>query len=412
MKILYLIHQFYPEYYTGTERFVLNLATMMQKSGHRVKVLAYSFYSDSFYDQIKGNLCFKEFTYHGIPILAFKYKQIPEDIHSSLQNRELSQVVEDIVRREKPDLVHVAHTMRVGEFVTALPSLGVPYIITLTDFFLICPKYTLYTSSSTLCHGPDGGRACMALCPEFQYDFIMNRLNTGRNVLFNAKAVVSPSKFLSNMIKEEFPDLRIQIINYGMNYSTIRKNTRKYSMEDEVVFCYAGSLNHHKGVHILVEAFKNVISSHSILNIYGSGADQDYVSALVAMAEGDSRIRFCGVFPGEKVGEIFAGTDVVIVPSIWYENTPLVLREALACNVPVICSDAGGMTENINIGVNSFVFRTGDSQHLEQLLQTVTDNPEILAPMKTTLSQSTFPTVEQEAYAYDRLYGRVINGFS
>jgi len=412
LKILYLIHQFYPEYYTGTERFVLNLATMMQKSGHRVKVLAYSFYKDFFYDQMSGNLCFKEFSYQGIPVLAFKYKHIPEDIHVSLENRELSQIVKNIVRREKPDLVHVAHAMRVGEFVTALPSLGVPYIVTLTDFFLICPKYTLYTSHNTLCHGPDGGRACMDLCPEFQHDFITKRLKTARNVLFNAKAVVSPSKFLSIMMKQEFPDLRIQIINYGMRYSTIKQNTRKYSMGGKIVFCYAGSLNHHKGVHILVEAFKNVISNHAVLNIYGSGADQDYVSKLIAMAEGDSRIRFCGVFPGEKVGEILAGTDVVILPSIWYENTPLVLREALACSVPVISSDVGGMAENINNGVNSLVFRTGDPQHLKGVLQTVTDNPEILERMKKTLSRVTFPTVEQEAYAYDGLYGRVLGEFS
>jgi hypothetical protein len=54
VKIIYLIHQFYPEFYTGTEKFILNLASMMQKAGNKVKVVTYSFYEDSIYDQARG----------------------------------------------------------------------------------------------------------------------------------------------------------------------------------------------------------------------------------------------------------------------------------------------------------------------------------------------------------------------
>ena len=408
MKVLYLVHQFYPEYYTGTERFVLNLATMMQKSGHRVKVLTYSFYDDSFYDQIEGNLCFKQFTYQGVPVLAFKYKQIPVDIHSSLENGELSQVAKDLLSREKADLVHVAHTMRVGALAAALPSLEIPYIVTLTDFFLICPKYTLYTSKNTLCNGPDGGTACLAFCPEFQNHFITKRLATAHALLANAKVVVSPSHFLRNMMKLEFQDLPVEIIGYGVRYSTIKKNSRKRAKGDELVFSYAGSLNHHKGVHILIDAFKNVIGSNCVLNIYGSGAEQDYVNELIAMAQEDPRIRFLGVFPGEKVGEILAATDVIVVPSIWYENAPLVLREAIACGVPVIASDAGGMAENIKNGVNGFVFQMGNSGHLKEVIQAIANEPAILTDVKAELNRTIIPAVEQEAFAYARIYARML----
>lgn len=408
MKILFFVHQFYPEYYTGTERFVLNVATMMQRSGHQVKVITYSFYDDSLYDKTSGNLSFREFTHVGIPVLAFKYRRQPDDIHLALENAELRAMAAEIIAREKADLVHVAHTMRTGEFVTVLPALGIPYLITLTDFFLICPKYTLYTSRNTLCNGPEGGRACAVNCPELDNNFIIGRLRKAREFLFGAKAVIAPSLFLRDMIKREFSDLPILNIGYGIRYSTIKKNTRTYSKGDQIAFCYAGSINHHKGVHILIDAFKKLAAPNCTLDVYGSGADQKYVDGAVASAQGDQRIRFRGVFSGEKVGEILATIDVVIVPSIWYENTPIVLREATACNVPAISSDAGGMTENIVDGRNGFVFEMGNSEHLRKVLQQIADDPPILNGIKAELMNTMIPTVEQEAYAYSRIYSGML----
>jgi len=96
MKILYLIHQFYPEFYTGTEKFVLNLSRMMQKAGNRVKVITYSFYEDSFYDQRRGEILCKEFLYKGTPVLAIKHKQVPKDLHHALENTALAEIADAI----------------------------------------------------------------------------------------------------------------------------------------------------------------------------------------------------------------------------------------------------------------------------------------------------------------------------
>ena len=69
-------------HYTGTEKFILNIAKMMQKAGHKIKVVTYSFYDDEFYDQTIGRLLMKEFTYKGVPVIALKHPSIPESIHS------------------------------------------------------------------------------------------------------------------------------------------------------------------------------------------------------------------------------------------------------------------------------------------------------------------------------------------
>src|SRR6267143_3357368 len=138
MKILYLVHQFYPMHHTGTEKFLLNLSTTMQKWGHRVKVLTYSFYDDLFYSKDQSDLLTREFSYKGIEILAFKYQTYPPGFGYALEEPGIRGFAEGIFRKENPDIIHVAHPMRMGEFVKAAIQLHIPYIITMTDFWLMC----------------------------------------------------------------------------------------------------------------------------------------------------------------------------------------------------------------------------------------------------------------------------------
>lgn len=409
MKILYLVHQFYPEYYTGTEKFVLNIAATVQKTGNSVKVITYSFYEDSFYNISKGNILLKEFTYRGVPVTAFRHRRIPEDIHTALVNGDVTEIANEIIVNEKIDIVHVGHPMRVAELINSSKYLGIPYIITLTDFWLICPKYILLTSRGNLCTGPERGNACHDLCPEFPKDLIKRRLNIAEVILFNSKKVISPSNFVGSIFKKEFGNLDMKVINHGISYSKIKKNRRVYKKGDKLIFCYAGSLNRHKGVNILLDAFKNIESKDVVLKIYGSGPDELYVNKLKDTAKEYKRIEFCGVFSEEQVGDILSKVDVVIVPSLWYENYPLILHEALACNVPVIVSNVGGMAEKIIDGLNGYTFRIGDSNHLKSVLELVINNPQMLNELKSNIKNSMIPTVEQEAYAYYRIYKNINN---
>jgi glycosyltransferase involved in cell wall biosynthesis len=125
---------------------------------------------------------------------------------------------------------------------------------------------------------------------------------------------------------------------------------------------------------------------------------------LLQLAEGDKRIEFCGPYQPTEVGEILQGIDVVVVPSTWYENYPLALHEALACNVPVIATDTGGAAEEVVNSINGFTFRIGDEDDLKSKLQHVVQNPEILNEIKKNLEPHIPVLVEEEAYKYERLY--------
>jgi len=409
MKIVYLVHQFYPECYTGTEKFVLNLSGMMQKAGNRVKVITYSFYEDSFYDQRRGKMLCKQFLYKGIPVLAIKHKQLPDDIHHAIGNTALAEIADDLINVEQPEIVHIGHTMRVGALAQALKRLGVRYILTLTDFFLACPKVNLVPSRQPLCNGPKQGEACGKLCPELTSDYIHQRLESAKNILFNARMLIAPSAFVAGVFMEEFPGLTVKVVHHGLSFDRLKRNQRTYANDDRIVFCYAGSFNPHKGTHVLVEAFKRLNPSNALLKIYGSGPDESYVKSLTSMAATNSNIEFCGVFPESQTGEVLSNVDVVVVPSLCYENYPMTLHEALACNIPVIATNLGGMAEKIKDGFNGFLFKMGDSRHLQTVLERIVNDPRVLNSLKRNIDSTAIPGVEQEAYGYSRAY-KMIKG--
>ena len=410
MKIVYLVHQFYPECYTGTEKFVLNLATMMQKAGNRVKVITYSFYEDSFYDHRRGELLGKEFFYKGIPVLAIKHKQLPDDLHHAIGNTALAEIADDLINVEKPDIVHIGHTMRVGALAQALQPRGIPYLLTLTDFFLACPKVNLIPSRQPLCGGPEQGVACGKLCPELQSDYIHQRLASARNILFNARMLVAPSAFVAGVFMREFPGLAVKVVHHGLGFERLKRNQRTYANGDRIVFCYAGSFNPHKGTHVLVEAFKRLNPSNALLKIYGSGPDESYVKRLTSMAATNGNIEFCGVFPESQTGEVLSNVDVVVVPSLCYENYPMTLHEALACNIPVVATNLGGMAEKIKDGFNGFLFEMGNSRDLQTVLEAIVSDPAVLNRLKRNTSGMMIEGVEQEAYSYARAYRSLSNG--
>lgn len=407
MKILYLVHQFFPDHYTGTEKVVLNLATMMQKRGHRVKVVTYSLEGPGSFDHRIGGILYKEFVYKGIPVLALRHPETPIDVDSSFDDAPLSDIASELIQREAPDVAHVVHGMRQTELVWALMGLGIPYVMTLTDYFLLCPKVNLITSANDLCEGPEQGSRCARSCAELETEYIAGRLESAQTMLSGAGLVASPSRFLAGLFNREFKDLDIRIIRHGLNYGDLKASGRQNGGPSDravVNFGYAGSLNPHKGVHLLIEAFQDAASDRACLKIYGSGPDVAYFASLKKLAGNDRRIQFCGVYSSDRLGEMLGGLDAVVIPSLCYESYSLILHEAMACGVPVIASDVGGLGERLEDGVDGFLFRMGDGEGLASLIRKIAEDPEVLGQWKGSLGGSEVPGMEEEAYAYDRAY--------
>jgi glycosyltransferase involved in cell wall biosynthesis len=400
LNILYLVHQFFPDAYTGTEKFVLNMAKAMLRNGHRVKVATYSRRDLETYPSAHGEIAHQEYDYEGVPVLAYRHRQLDPAQSFDIGNPDLAAFAEKVIVQEKPDLIHIGHPMRAMEFMQAGLRLGVPYIITLTDFWFICPKGIMLHTSRNLCAGPEQGAACLLHC---QIPGAQQRFASHIPLLQAARKILSPSVFLASMIKYSLPDLQVEVLNHGINHDPGLKNNKVYKRGDKLTLFYGGSLNDHKGVHLIVEAMSRIPSNRLKLKIYGTGSAA-YTEKIQQAAARDRRVELCGLYSENDLPNIFQNVDIAVVPSVWYENYPLVLHEALCYNIPALVSDAGGMAEKVQDGVNGYKFRLGESEHLAERIRALLANPTLLNTFKSNMNNGLIPTIEQETYAYESIY--------
>ena len=409
MKIVYVVHQFYPEYRGGTERFVLNLATGMQRSGHRTDVVTYSPNKES--SALRGaGLTVREFRYNTLSVTAISHVRTPLEINTGVSDPTVVQFAMQFFQNRSYDLVHIAHPMRLFPFANAAAQLGIPYVVTLTDFWMICPKINLRTSFDTLCTGPAGGRVCAQFCPELKQEFLRARLESARQMLYGAAAVVGPSELVTDLVSQEFGDIKIDVLPHGLNLWDFKPIDTNYDQNSQIVFAYCGGLSPHKGVLTLVNAFRLLESENAELRIYGAASfhEKAYERSLQNAAGGDQRIKFCGSYKEDDMPTVFQGIDVLVIPSLCYETYSFTLHEALASNVPVIASAVGCLDREIRDGITGFLFPIGDQGALLGKLRAVTENPPILMDLKNS-GGLWVSSVEEEAYLYERLYHRAVN---
>jgi glycosyltransferase involved in cell wall biosynthesis len=136
-------------------------------------------------------------------------------------------------------------------------------------------------------------------------------------------------------------------------------------------FGFVGTLAPHKGVHVLLEAFRALEGDDLTLDLHGSrSVHPSYVASLERAAAGDPRIRFRGAFAEGEQPSVLAGLDALVLPSIWWENSPLTVLEAMAAGVAVVASRSGGVPEVVPEGMGLLV-PPGDAAALRSALADV-----------------------------------------
>lgn len=181
----------------------------------------------------------------------------------------------------------------------------------------------------------------------------------------------APSRFLRERFVREWglPEDRIEHLPLGVDLDAFRAYPRERNARMQVAFI--GSLIPVKGPHVLLEAWGRLsheLRARADLTLYGpSEHHPEYQRELADRAQVVGARRG-GALARDDVARVLAKTDLVVVPSIWYENSPLVILEATAARTPLLVSDQGGMAELVRTGVNGFHFQMGDAQDLASSL--------------------------------------------
>jgi len=420
LRILLIVHQFLPNRSGGTEVLVRDTGLEMSSRGHEVHVLT----TDPDATGKSMSVSHEDYCYEGLKVHALGVPKLgsPEEkIRDEYDDDLVAEHVSRYVHRLKPDAVHIFHLIRLsGSVIEMFRDLGVPVIFTPTDFWAICVRVTLMKPSGELSSGPDDISSNCLECrgverllpPEELPDTsdkkakyrkmaeraleqsedehpslslvraMLDRTRFLRESLNTVDAVLAPTKLMRNTLIANGiePDL-ISVSPYGIDISSFNAVGR--SRSEKVHIGYIGAINPQKGLHVLLEAFKLLPrEAGATLRICGDLSTwPDYVRRVYAQAENDSRINFAGPFANEQMADELAKIDVLVVPSIWYENAPLVIYSAIAAGVPVVASDHEGIAETID-ETNGLLFKPGDPEDLTRQLERLIVEPRFLAQLK------------------------------
>jgi glycosyltransferase involved in cell wall biosynthesis len=158
---------------------------------------------------------------------------------------------------------------------------------------------------------------------------------------------------------------------------------------------FLGNLQPHKGLHVLVEAFRLQPSDSLSLEVWGS---PEHAPAYVReLRRRDPRVVFRGEFGPQERGRVLDEIDILVFPSIWYENSPLTIHEAFQAGIPVVASDLGGMAELVIPLRNGLTFRAGDATDLARQLGRLESEPGLVSRLSRGALETRVKTVEEDA---------------
>lgn len=311
------------------------------------------------------------------------------------RHQAIDRIFENILEEIKPDVTHIGHLNHLSTgIVEVIKQKSVPIVFTLHDFWLMCPRGQFLQRNFgnpehlQLCSGQED-RKCATNCYNAYFTgkneendinywstWINERMKETRAISEMVDVFIAPSNYLKERFVNEFkiPSNKIQFLDYGFptHYLTPSFANRR---RKGFVFGYIGTHIPSKGINLIIEAFSK-LNSNSRLLIWGS-KDQQSTNALMRMAESSgNKIVFKGGYVNKNLAdEVFSQVDCIIVPSIWGENSPLVIHEAQACKIPVITADFGGMAEYVKHQQNGLLFKHRDSDSLLEQIQWAIEHP-------------------------------------
>ncbi|QLG60427.1 glycosyltransferase family 4 protein [Halorarum salinum] len=425
MRVLQAAHALPPDTYGGVELYTVGLSEALAARGHDVAVAA------------PGGGADLDVTTFDLPTPDPPDVQADRGLPTGPVNPAVDGRFDDLLASFDPDVVHLQHFKGLSAAIPALcAERGVACVATLHDFWTICHREQLHRPDGSRCSGPesvekctdcylaaesdesaiadggagsageprlgadaDGGRTgeTGATRREQYATVVTARTALLRTALGATDVLVSPSSFLRDrFVAHGTPPGDVVQLRNGIRVDRFVDTGFEGA---PVRFGYAGRITPEKGVHLLVEAFDE-LDGDATLDVFGRFASgEDPYHADLAEAAGE-RVRFRGFY--DDPAAPYRAMDVLVLPSIWYENSPLVIQEARAAGLPVVTADVGGMAELVTDGVDGLTFPVGDAAALAGALSGLVDDATAVERLRAGVEPPT--RLDEHAAAVEALY--------
>jgi glycosyltransferase involved in cell wall biosynthesis len=326
------------------------------------------------------------------------------------------------IRRSRPDIVH-AHNlwMRLSPApLRAAAAAGVPVVMTVHDYALVCPRKWMVTGDDRPCETGFGPRCAVAGCRGSREGWVwapyngLRWLKTGlhrRLLRGRVDRFVSPSRHLASWLERS---LGVDRVAHIVNFAPAAGDEGVRGVSHPRTLLFAGRLGREKGVDVLLRAMPRVVSAHpgARLLIAGEGPERARLEAMAGDLGVSRAVAFCGALTADELTGRYDEAGLVVLPTLWMENCPVSVLEAFAHGRGVVATSIGGLPELIDDGSNGALFPRGDDQALGELLAGLLADPGRVAAMGRAAFASWRADHTPEAHA-DRLaslYGSLVGG--
>lgn len=431
MRVLLVIHGYPPRYNAGSEVYTQTLARELALR-HEVRVFTRQ--EDPFLPQFATS-DETDAVDRRVRLRIVNNSESRDRYRHEGIDSELRRLLDEFT----PDVVHVNHVSHLSTtLLRTIHDRGLPLVYTLHDFWLMCPRGQFIQRVAEpdqepfpLCHGQDD-RKCAEKCyslyfsggPELHQadsdrwtEWVSDRMRNVRAMASLVDAFIAPSRYLMERYRDQFgiPGEKLIYLDYGFDLG--RLSGRQRRQEGTRVLGYIGTHIPAKGIHHLLDAFAQ-LRGEPRLRIWGRPQDP-YTSSMRRIAaslpnRAGERVEWMGEYQNERiVPDVFDRVDAIVVPSIWTENSPLVIHEAQQARVPVVTADVGGMAEYVRNEVNGLLFRHRDRRSMAEQMQRMVDNPalaERLGRRGYLLSPGgEVPSVRDHVLGVETVYRRVMS---
>lgn len=295
-----------------------------------------------------------------------------------------------IIDEFEPDLIHVHWIQGLGY--NALEVFGerdIPTAITLHDLSLACVRTTMFRN----------GHDCTSLCMDCRYSIRKKQHHLNR---IPRLGLISPSR--ANMATiEKLIDVSHAKKFHILNPNIYPKPTTTHMPGKTLRFAYAGRLEETKGINLLLEILDKMAGDFDFhLTAMGTGPEEENLRNRYGAA---SWLTLTGQVSMQHVSDVMASSDLLLVPSLWLENSPGVVFQAMGVALPVMGSDKGGLPELITHGVNGILVEPGNQEAWTRAISAILDAPDQLVSMRKNASKGIMD------FDYDALAQKIVGAF-
>lgn len=433
MKIVLTVHHFPPKYTGGAEWRAYRTANALRARGHDVRVVCVERIDTG----PANGVSWEDDEYEGVPVrrLSFNLVAAPDPFRWEYDNPWIGHHLRPYLKEYQPDVFHLIG----GYLISAHPlhvacDLNIPTVVTLTDFWFLCRRILMLRSNGQVSTLPVRSATCSQCLGEEKRRYrILGHILPGvmtafwklrktqasrfeartahlRDTLNRVDAIISPSNFLrSTFIDAGVNPDKMVFSRQGRDFANLAPELLEKTPSSRLRIGYIGQVTWHKGIHILFEAARKLPAAALSVTVYGDTTPfPKYTAQLQQAINGDERLTLAGLYRPHQVSEVFRNLDVIVVPSLWYENSPNVILEAFAHRTPVIASNLGGMAELVQDGRSGLLFAPGDAADLARQLQRLLDEPGLLSILQAGISP--VKTTAQELHELEDIYLRVVTG--